>query len=69
MKKLKNFKTKRVLKKEIEDQDFLLSHLRTRLLNLEAELDMERSLKEYYKRGFEDLKGGNTYQEDIKNIS
>ena len=66
MKKLKDFKTKRALKKKVEEQDLLISHLQRRVSNLVAELDMERSLKEYYKRGFEDLKGGNTYQEDIK---
>ena len=67
MKRLKDFKTKRALKKKVEEQDLLISHLQRRVSNLVAELDMERSLKEYYKRGFENLKkGGNTYQEDIK---
>ena len=66
MQKLRNFKTKRALKKKVEEQDLLISHLKKRIANLEAELDIERSLKKYYKRSFEDLKGGNTYQEGIK---
>ncbi len=63
---LKDYKTKRSLKKKVEEQDLLISHLKKRIANLETELEMEQSLKEYYKRGFENLKGGNTYQEDIK---
>lgn len=66
MRKLKDYKTKRALKKKVKEQDLLISHLKKRIANLETELDMEQSLKEYYKRGFENLKGCDTYQKDIK---
>ena len=67
MQKLRNFKTKRALKKKVKEQDLLISHLKKRIANLETELDMEQSLAKYYKLKCASIEiGGNTYQEDIK---
>lgn len=67
MKKLKDFKTKRALKKKVEEQDLLISHLKKRIANLEIELDMEQSLAKYYKLKCASIEtGGNSYQKNIK---
>lgn len=66
MKKLKDFKTKRALKKKVLELEEDLQYFKKTVSELEDTLGTVVSDLEWHKREYKKLIGGNSYQEDIK---
>lgn len=66
MRKLKDYKTKRALKKKISELEEDVRYFKNCISELEDTLSTINSDLEWHKRKYEKSSGGNTYQEDIK---